>query len=147
MIDRRLRMAKNTVKMDVPVSDLWLSYFLDTAFDGNYGGCWHWCEPRQNGKDAPYEIYKDESPGGREYVKSVWIQEDNHPENSDFPGREFKVDMELVVRGLQVLFDGEGFKRLKEVARESIVTDEPNLDANDVDTIVQLGCFGEEVYT
>lgn len=129
------------LKLAVDVPENVLSDLMITAFDGDYGGCWHWSEP-----------YGDDwlvtKPTG---INSDWVQAtvlDNNDEDEDISSRVYKVDWSILVLGMQRIIDEDKKHPLIEAIAEAIFNDNAGgIDSGQVDTIVQYGLFMEEVYS
>jgi len=132
------------LKMDVDVPENLLSEILVTAFDGEDAGCLYWAEVRD---------YED---GVRDWLitefgSDNWLSVQIGDVEDDSKG-PWIVDHSVIVRGMQeiLLRDYRGSQallKLQGYIREAVIEDDgSHLDAIAVDTIIQIGLFGEEVY-
>ena len=113
--------------------DEYLSNILVTAFDGDYGGCWYWAEPKGE------NWLVTDGVGGVWKSCTVREKEASQPNGKK---RWAVVDHAMVGRGIQHIIQAGGHDRLK----VRLLAKDDDLDANDADTIIQFAMFGEEVY-
>lgn len=112
--------------------DEFIGDILVTAFDGAYGGCWYWAEPK-----GPNWLVTTNAP---DVWRSCTIRE---KDASSGKKKWAVVDHAMVGRGLQRVLQHAGYDRLRTAifAKES-----GDIDASAADTIIQFAIFGEEVY-
>lgn len=127
------------LKLGVDVPENLLSDLMITAFDGHYGGCWHWSEPYG---DNWLAVVGDER---------VWKEAnilDTNDTDDDIPSRVYTVNWDTLVLGMQrIVDDGKLHSLIENIADAIFDDDGGRLDSGDVDTIVQYGLFMSEVYS
>lgn len=121
----------HTLEMNVEIPEALLSDMMITAFDGDYGSCWRWCEPHG---DNWFEGEKDE-------WRSVLVHE---TVGGDDPPKIHKVDWGVLQRGMQTIIHNDRNHSIIGRITEAVFDDDAGvLDSNDLDTIVQYGLFGK----
>jgi hypothetical protein len=124
-----------TIRMDI--TQEFLSDLLVTAFDGSYGGSWYWARPNIQSPEQ-----------GAKY----WLETDGdlwtvcHIRDLEDPDRKFKVDHQVLIRGIEKLFEPGVLPGRGDIRNAVLAQDSGNIDVDAADVIVQLGCFGELVY-
>ena len=117
-------------------TDEYLGNILVTAFDGQYGGCWFWAEP----KGPNWLVTAPDSDDCPFHWKSCTVRE---KEASNGTKRKWAVvDHEMVARGIQRVLESKGREHLK----QRLLSGDDDIDSYGADTIIQFAIFGEEVY-
>lgn len=120
-----------------------LSDILVTAFDGNYGGCWYWCEPHE----SPDIVGRQDSPAQGNH-EDIWLSVsvvDNNNKDKGKHGKTYTINHAILMKGIKaILHDGKMDRDL--LVRAIATNDSSDLDADWADTIVQYGLWGKEIY-
>jgi hypothetical protein len=140
------------LKMEVEIPENLLDNIMVTAFDGDYGGCWHWAEPYLTDSEDDYikiaPLDMSDSP--------AWIEARIRGKEQgvhDLMPNFWVVSWETIRAGMQKIIDGdfsghEALRRLQGYIQEAVIEDDGSLlDANAVDTIIQYGLFDNEIYS
>ena len=124
------------------VSPSFIGDILVTAFDGTYGGSWHWARPYEKVEGiSAFEINKE---------TETWVAVTVSYEDPNVGGRKAtRVGHGTILKGIRTILDCNSgkFGPAKKNLAESIgQQDSSNIDADLADTIVQAGVFGEIIY-
>ena len=124
------------VTIELNITEEFLSDILVGAFDGAYGACWYWAQPRSKDGAHPFKVDGD-------LWRSVTIIE---KESSGEIYKSGVVDYERLLRGIKKLFEPGVLPKRSDVRNAILQNDGGQLDAEGFDIIVQLAFFGELVY-
>lgn len=129
------------VHVTLALTQEFLSDILVTAFDGSYGGSWHWAAPVVRGTRSAWKVDKD-----TDTWLSVHITEKFDEDEATQPGDTWKVDHAMLARGIQRLFTPGVLPRRGDIRNAVLEQDAGNIDSDGADVLVQLAVFGELVY-
>lgn len=137
------RTTNHYVKAQMRVSEEFLSYLMITAFDGNYGGCWYWCEPDEFRIEGRHH---GPANGDHEDVwLSVTVVNNMQADEKRFQ-RKYRVDHKILLSGIEKILGSPGAKHHDLVVSAVADNDSGMIDSDVADTIVQLGLWREEIY-
>lgn len=134
------------IKVEMELTEDFLSDVLVTAFDGNYGGCWYWARPAdvENWLTTEKDVLDDTV-----IWKQVFI-EDKEDEDSEL----WRVSHNVVAKGIKRILNGNvkchdliAADIFNAVIFNAVATrDAGGIDAEAADCIVQAGLFSDIVY-
>lgn len=137
------------LKMEVEIPRDVLNDIMETAFCLEFGGCWHWAEPAMWSYEDE-DWLKTETPHA---ITSHWLEARIKDKEAELADRTYwVVSWETLRKGMQHILDSdyshaEAYRKLQGYIRDAVIDgDTSMLDAYAVDSIVQIGLFGEEVY-
>jgi hypothetical protein len=127
-----------------------MSDLLITAFDGNYGGCWFWAEPKPGLDDwlIVEKRHREQGIGTVEGEDTIWRSATIREKQASLANGKKRwavIDHAMIGRGLKRILETPN-GRYTAIKEAIMGKDSGEIDASAVDTIIQFAVFGEEVY-
>lgn len=145
------------------LSDQFVSDVMVTAFDGQYGGCWDWAEPDRSKSswlevEHPPSCDHEDLKSQRNCTDALWTVAHVKFRDGESTGNKtldslsadgIKVDAEVIRIGIQRILDGtvQLADHLREQISRSVAEDDADIDSWAADCIVQVGWFGEAIFS
>jgi hypothetical protein len=136
--------VKVTLTLDFDAE--FMSDLLITAFDGQYGGCWYWAEPKPGLDD--WLIVEKRLVEGSVPDETIWRSATIREKSASLANGKKRwavIDHAMIGRGLKRILETPN-GRYTAIKEAIMGKDSGEIDASAVDTIIQFAVFGEEVY-
>lgn len=140
-----------TIKVSRVLDDDWISDVLVTAFDGQHGSCWYWCNlaPEIRDIDGVERRICYKTEGEQWHGVRIKPDETGNVTLDGLCENGVWIDAETIRVGIQKILDHE--ISINDVVFTYIVdgvleADAGNIDAEAADVIVQAGLFGQIIF-